>query len=66
MIFADFDVDTGNIGLSRNTVGHGVAEAEQYTKSRALQMILVFDQIYFFSNALSNGESSEQDSGQAT
>ena len=51
VVFANFDVEAGEIELSRNTVGHGVAQAEQYTKARALQMILVLDQIYFFSES---------------
>ncbi len=33
--------------LSRNTVCHGVASPEQYTKEKALQLILILDQIYF-------------------
>jgi len=48
IVFANFNVETGEVDLSRNTVGHGVADAEQYTKSRALQMILILDQLYFY------------------
>lgn len=47
--FPRFDVESGNIVLSRHTSSHGVANAEQYTKARALQLILILDQVYFFS-----------------
>ncbi len=48
VIFADFDLGTGKIDLSRHSSSHGVAKAEAYTKQRALQTILVLDQIYFY------------------
>jgi hypothetical protein len=47
-IFAKFDLESGDISLSRHTSSHGVAKTEDYTKSRALQMILILDQIYFY------------------
>lgn len=47
-IFPNFDLEQGNISLSRHTSSHGVAKAEDYTKVRALQMILILDQIYFY------------------
>lgn len=47
--FAKFDVESGDVPLSRNSSGHGVAGEEQYTRPRALQLILILDQIYFFS-----------------
>lgn len=47
-LFLPFDLVNNNIGLSRHTSGHGVAEAEAYTKVRALQAILILDQIYFY------------------
>ena len=47
-IFPKFDLEKGDISLSRHTSSHGVAKAEHYTKSRALQMILILDQIYFY------------------
>lgn len=47
--FACFNVETGEIDMSRNASSHGVADAEQYTKDRALQLILILDQIYFYS-----------------
>lgn len=47
-LFPQFDLVKNNIGLSRHTSGHGVAEAEAYTKVRALQAILILDQIFFY------------------
>lgn len=49
VVFANFNVETGSIDLSRHSSSHGVAEAQQYTKDRALQLILILDQLYFYS-----------------
>lgn len=49
VVFANFNIETGQISMSRNTSSHGVADAKQYTKDRALQLILILDQIYFYS-----------------
>ncbi|HLD27092.1 MAG TPA: hypothetical protein VJB63_04005 [Patescibacteria group bacterium] len=49
VVFANFNVETGSVDMSRNASSHGVAEPDQYTKDRALQVILVLDQIYFYS-----------------
>lgn len=49
VVFANFNVETGKVDMSRNASSHGVADADQYTKDRALQLILVLDQIYFYS-----------------
>ncbi len=48
VIFPQFDLETGNIALSRHTSSHGVAKAEDYSKIRAVQMILILDQLYFY------------------
>lgn len=48
IVFANFNLETGKIDLSRNSSSHGVAQTDQYSKSRALQMILILDQIYFY------------------
>lgn len=48
VVFSDFDLETGKVDLSRHSLSHGVAQAEAYTKTRALQAILVLDQIYFY------------------
>ena len=47
-VFSQFDIEAGVVSLSRHTSSHGVAKTEDYTKCRALQMILILDQIYFF------------------
>lgn len=47
-VFSKFDLETGDLSLSRHTSSHGVAKTEDYTRSRALQMILILDQIYFY------------------
>jgi hypothetical protein len=44
-IFAHFDPDQPATEATRNTVGHGRAPSESYTAVRALQTILVLDQI---------------------
>lgn len=46
--FANFDPLTGaGSSVSRHAVGHGAAEAEAYTQTRALQALLTLDQIAF-------------------
>ena len=47
-IFANFNFETGNINLSRHSSSHGAVAATKYTKGRALQFILILDQIYFY------------------
>ena len=47
-IFAGFDLRKGNIRLTRHSSSHGVVKAEDYTKMKALQMILVLDQLSFY------------------
>lgn len=47
VVFRNFNIDTGDVTPSRNTVGHGVAKPEHYTKARALQAILILDQLRF-------------------
>jgi hypothetical protein len=46
IFFKNFDLNTGNVDLSRHTTSHGVAKAEDYTRTKALQGILILDQIY--------------------
>jgi hypothetical protein len=47
-IFPKFDLETDNNALSRHTSSHGVAKAEDYSKTRAVQMILILDQMSFY------------------
>ncbi|MDY6918077.1 MAG: hypothetical protein SVP26_09075 [Chloroflexota bacterium] len=48
VVFAQFDLATGQIDLSRHSSSHGVAPASAYTRTRALQSILVLDQICYY------------------
>lgn len=48
VFFAKFDLTADHTPLSRHAVAHGVARPEDYTESRALQAILVLDQVFFF------------------
>ena len=48
VVFSDFNLEIGQLDLSRHSSSHGVAKAEAYTRIKALQMILVLDQIYFY------------------
>lgn len=47
-IYANFEYDKGKYNLSRHSISHGIARASDYTKERALQVILILDQIYFY------------------
>lgn len=48
VVFSEFSIEKKEVPLSRHSSGHGVANPEQYTKERALQFILVLDQIFFY------------------
>lgn len=50
VIFRDFNLDTGKVDVSRHSVSHGVAKAEDYNQMKALQGILVLDQMSFYLN----------------
>jgi len=47
-IFQNFDLKTGQVDLSRHTVSHGVAKQTEYTRTKAMQAILILDQMYFY------------------
>lgn len=47
-VFANFDLETGIVDLSRHSAAHGIAAGKDYTQVRALQTLLIFDQIYFY------------------
>ena len=47
-VFGNFNLETGSVELSRHSSSHGVAAAEDYTEAKALQALLILDQIYFF------------------
>ena len=47
--YCSFDLMTGTASAnSRHSVGHGAAAAKTYTKEKAIQAILTFDQIVFY------------------
>ncbi|MHA1252501.1 MAG: hypothetical protein ACTSRP_21125 [Candidatus Helarchaeota archaeon] len=48
VIFQNFDIIENKKDLSRHSASHGFAKSEDYTKMKALQAILVLDQIYFY------------------
>lgn len=48
VVFPKFSVENGEIGMSRNTSSHGVAKPEDHTQARALQLILILDQINYY------------------
>lgn len=48
VFFRQFDIERGDVKLSRHTNAHGVAGEEEYTRTRALQLILSLDQIHFY------------------
>ncbi len=47
-VFMNFNLRDAEIDLSRHTSSHGVADPEKYTRERALQAILILDQIHFY------------------
>jgi len=48
VVFSDFDLTTGQVDLSRHSALHGVADQTKYTRNRAMQAILILDQMYFY------------------
>lgn len=48
IVFARFDVEKGNVKMSRNSAMHGVADPADYSDVRALQAVLILDQICFY------------------
>ena len=48
VFFKPFDVERNDTELSRHSVAHGVADHSKFTRIRALQLILLLDQIYFY------------------
>jgi len=46
--FAQFDLEADKVDLSRHSSSHGVAKPESYTGAKALQAILILDQLYFY------------------
>ena len=47
-VFQDFDLGTGKIDLARHSSAHGYARQEDFTKTKALQALLILNQIFFY------------------
>jgi hypothetical protein len=47
-LYAGFDLEQGRIAFSRNSIAHGVTPADQFDRVRALQLLLIVDQIAFY------------------
>lgn len=50
VVFKNFDLTTGQVDVSRHSVSHGVAKPEDYNQMKALQGILILDQMSFYLN----------------
>ncbi|CAN7343767.1 hypothetical protein LJR153_001998 [Paenibacillus sp. LjRoot153] len=48
IIFKGFNLSDNEVDLSRHSTSHGVAKSDDYTKIKALQAILVLDQMYYY------------------
>lgn len=48
VILRSYNQNTGEIDLSRHSAMHGIAKPEDYTKAKALQAILILDQMFFY------------------
>lgn len=46
--FSSFDLEKGEIDLSRHSLAHGVAKEEDFSKIGAFQAILILDQIFYY------------------
>lgn len=46
--FRDFDLQAGQPGVSRHSIGHGVSSSETYTQKYALLGILIVDQLSYY------------------
>ena len=46
--FANFNLETGELDLSRHTIGHGVARQQDFQRVKALQGILILDQLFYY------------------
>jgi hypothetical protein len=46
--FHNFDLIKGKVDIGRHSAAHGYAKPEDYTKVKALQIILVLNQLFFY------------------
>ena len=52
-LFRPFDLRSEQVELSRHSVTHGVANPGEYTRMRALQVVLCLDQIHYYTSGSS-------------
>jgi hypothetical protein len=48
IVYKGFDLKNGILDLSRHTVSHGVAKSKDYSRTKAIQGLLMLDQLYFY------------------
>ena len=48
--FKNFNETDNNHDLSRNTIAHGKLQYEQYTQAEALKLLLILDQLYYYTS----------------
>ena len=46
--FRDFNIETGDCPLARNSIAHGVSDAADYDEIAATLPFFIFDQIFYF------------------
>lgn len=46
--FNNFNLEKGELDLSRNSISHGVVKEEELNRIKAFQAILILDQIFFY------------------
>ena len=47
-VFQEFDLATGKIDLARHSIAHGYAKQQDFTNAKALQALLILNQICFY------------------
>lgn len=50
-LYAGFDLETGQVDFSRHSITHGVTPADQFDRVHAFQLLLIADQIAFYTRA---------------
>jgi hypothetical protein len=47
-VYKGFNLEEGSVELSRNSISHGVAKTNEYTRDKAVQGLLILDQLFFY------------------
>ncbi len=47
-LYAGFDLETGQVDFSRHSIAHGVTPAGQFDRVHAFQLLLIVDQLAFY------------------